>query len=211
MQQKIEKFLSSTRLGGYKTNFAKLKSSDHIVLYKWNTALSESIYPLLQTIEVAFRNALYNSAAAHFNQQDWLLDSKLLHVMDRNKIDKVVTQLKIEKPGFKTGDLIAALSFGFWTRLLDRRYEQLLWPQLLKTTFAGMPKKQRTIRNVAKRFDQVRRLRNRTFHHEPIWHWQDLTMQHDAIIEAISWIEPALLALVNIDRFSEIYQAGPKS
>ena len=105
--------------------------------------------------------------------------------------------------------IIAELNFGFRTSLLDRRYEQVLWPQLIKAAFPYMPKRIRTRRVLSRRFHKVRQLRNRIFHHEPIWYWQDLPQQHEQILEAISWIEPAVKDLVmTIDRFSPIYQHG---
>lgn len=50
-------------------------------------------------------------------------------------------------------------------------------------------------------------MRNRIFHHEPIWYWQDLPQQHERALEAISWIEPAVKDLVmTVDRSPPIYQ-----
>ena len=47
-------------------------------------------------------------------------------------------------------------------------------------------------------------------HFEPIWHMPYLEQIHDEIIEAIKWLEPELLYLVDIDRFVDIYRKGPK-
>lgn len=48
------------------------------------------------------------------------------------------------------------------------------------------------------------------FHYEPIWHWRDLKARHDHILTAIQWIEPEVLKLLPIDRFSKIYEKGPQ-
>ena len=57
--------------------------------------------------------------------------------------------------------------------------------------------------------DRIRRLRNRVFHHEPIWHLPDLPKQHELILETIGWISPAMLAATRLlDRFDSVYTRG---
>ena len=57
----------------------------------------------------------------------------------------------------------------------------------------------------------IHRLRNRVFHHEPIWHLQDLELRHREILETIGWISPAVLAITRmLDRFSSVYTMGPQ-
>ena len=41
------------------------------------------------------------------------------------------------------------------------------------------------------------------------WYRRDLPESHDQIIEAISWIEPALMRSIEENGFPEIYNAGP--
>lgn len=73
-----------------------------------------------------------------------------------------------------------------------------------------MPRRIRTRKTLSTRLNKVRHLRNRTFHHEPIWHWADLLQQHNELIETIGWINPALQETVKIlvDRFPMIYHQG---
>lgn len=98
------------------------------------------------------------------------------------------------------------MNFGFWTSLLDKRYEQV--PALLKSAFPHMPRRLRTRINLSKRFNEVRKLRNRIFHHEPIWYWP-LPDKHQRIIEAIRWIEPAMADYIAVvDRFSTVHSEG---
>jgi len=62
---------------------------------------------------------------------------------------------------------------------------------------------------LSKRLHPVRHLRNRVFHHEPIWHWRDLVQQHNELLEAISWINPAMLEMIKVlDRFPDVRQQG---
>jgi hypothetical protein len=116
-------------------------------------------------------------------------------------------QLDLKKgSNWVIGHLIAELSFGFWTALLDKRYEQQLWPKIIKASFPGMLNSERTIAKLRHRFHFIRKFRNRIFHYEAIWHWQNLPQVHTEIIEAISWIEPCLLDLIKLDRFVATYQ-----
>lgn len=170
-------------------------------------ALSESLYPVLQVLEVALRNSIHSAASHYFGRNDWYNDHHIIHSKDVGALDKAKGILTRQRKPLEPGRIIAELNFGFWTSLMDRRYEQVLWPQLIKIAFPYMPKKVRTRRVLSRRFNKIRRLRNRIFHHEPIWYWQDLPQQHEQILEAISWIEPAVKELVmTIDRFPQIYQ-----
>jgi hypothetical protein len=91
----------------------------------------------------------------------------------------------------------------------DVRYEKTFWPWLLKPVVPNMPRHIRIRKNLSKRLNRVRTLRNRIFHHEPIWHWRDLQNQHKDTLEAIMWLNPAMSAFVGqFDRFEEIYKNG---
>jgi hypothetical protein len=73
------------------------------------------------------------------------------------------------------GRIVAELNLGFWTSLFNAYYEQKgasdprLWPRLLLAVVPRMPRRQRTRRNLVRYLNDIRALRNRVFHHEPIW------------------------------------------
>ena len=72
-----------------------------------------------------------------------------------------------------------------------------------------MPRTNRTRQKLSQRFNKIRNLRNRVFHHEPIWYWQDLAQQHQDMLEALSWMAPAMLELeMTVDRFDDTYYNG---
>ncbi len=150
-------------------------------------ALSESLYPVLQALEVTLRNSIHGAACHHFGRDDWYNDHHIIrHPNDVGALDKAKGILTRQHKALDSGRIIAELNFGFWTSLLDRRYEQVLWPQLIKAAFPHMPKRIRTRRVLSQRFHKVRQLRNRIFHHEPIWYWQDLPQQHEQILECVT-------------------------
>jgi hypothetical protein len=203
--------LSEERMNTYINYSGEYKGFNSIELYKWNTALSESLYPALQTIEVALRNTIHNAIILHFNDINWLFNQDFLHKWEQITVKKEIENLirKQKKP--TVHGLISELKFGFWTSLLDKRYEQVLWTKIIKDVFPKLKRKYRTRKFVSKIFNQIRNLRNRVFHYEPIWYWHDLKKQHMQIIEAIQWIDRGALNLIeNIDRFELIYKEGPK-
>ncbi len=201
--------LSNERLEAYRNRLGDQEHDNLLTHYAWNIVLCESLYPCLQMLEVVLRNRLHNRISEHFGQPNWYEDPSILRPRDRAMIGKAKDNLtKMGKP-HDPGRVVAELSFGFWTSLMDRRYEQVLWPRLLADCFPHMPRTLRTRKNISKRFNAIRRLRNRVFHHEPIWHWQDLDKQHRNILEAIGWIEPAAKDFVMaIDRFPMQYRNG---
>ncbi|VAW57192.1 hypothetical protein MNBD_GAMMA07-1994 [hydrothermal vent metagenome] len=199
--------LSPERLNAYKD---RITSNGQLNLFShcaWNIALSESLYPSLQTLEIALRNTIHVSASTYFKRDDWFNDASIIHNhYNINAITKAKNTLQRKQKSLDSGRIIAELNFGFWTSLFDSRFEQVLWHKIIKTTFPHMPKTYRTRQNLSQRFNKIRNLRNRVFHHEPIWYWQDLQQQHKDILSALRWISPEMSDLVmTVDRFDVVY------
>jgi hypothetical protein len=204
----LTQILSSDRLNAYRTLMSEPVSDLQILTcYAWNITLSESLLPSLHILEIALRNTIQQSASIAFGCTDWFnIPGLLQHEHERNAIQKASAALKQQNKSYNDNRIVAEVGFGFWTSLLDKRYEQTLWPRLLKNAFPYMPRHIRTRAKISKRFHAIRQLRNRVFHHEPIWHWQNILQQHQEIIEAITWIEPSAADfLLAIDRFSTVY------
>lgn len=208
--EKLIKTLSSERIGAYRDRINDDTDINLFAHYAWNMALSESLYPTLQILEVALRNTIHRAICENLGQTNWYDNGNIINSdRDRGAINKAQKNLIMTKKPIEPNQLITELTFGFWTALMDRRYEQVLWPKLLKPCFPYMPRHLRTRKNTSGRFERIRRLRNRIFHHEPIWYWHDLEKQHQDILEAIGWIEPAARDFVAIvDKFPSAYQNG---
>lgn len=207
---KLSMALSAERLAAYQQRLGPTGDLDLFAHYAWNMALSEALYPSLQVLEVALRNSIHGAVSRHTGRFDWYDDARLVQFpKDRDMVSQTKAILAAKRKPPDPGRIVAELSFGFWTALLDRRYEQVLWPTLLKACFPAMPRALRTRANLSKRFQRVRVLRNRIFHHEPVWYWQDLPQQHADILEAVAWIEPAARDLVvAVDQFPTVYGVG---
>jgi len=118
--------LSKNRLTKYIGYSDRYKGFDVIELYKWNTRLCESLYPVLQTIEVTFRNATNHAIISSFGKKDWLVDLELLKSPEQFRVQEAQNYLIKNKKTLTVDRLVAELSFGFWTSLLDARYEHHL-------------------------------------------------------------------------------------
>ena len=216
----VEQAISSERLRPYRRSPQEADVAVH-ARYLWNVALSEALYPPLQALEVALRNGIHAAATGAFGSATWfhqrlsdqvpVLQPDQRAQVARTTIDltrRLAPQGRVATPG----DVVASLPFGFWTTLFSSRYEgpNLLWPRLLATVFPFIPRRMRTRRTVAGRLDQIRKLRNRAFHHEPIWNRRDLAGEHATIVETVGWLSPPLLETTGLyDRFPTIHRLGP--
>ena len=209
----LVRVLSSERVRGYEKRLGTSDPETILSFVRWNTALSQSLYSSLQVLEVGLRNSIHSAASRLFGRADWLDDANVLrHPHEFSALEKARRDIAQRGGPESPGRLIAELSFGFWTSLLDKRYEQTLWPSLLKEAFPGMPRRVRTRANLSRRFNVVRRLRNRVFHHEAIWHWTDLADQHAHMMEAVGWISDDALGLAtSMDQFNLIHARRPEN
>ena len=126
-------------------------------------------------------------------------------------MNRAIDTLKYQNKKPSTGDIIAELNFGFWTSLFDVRYERIFWQKLIKDMFPSMPRRLRTRHTASARLNRIRKLRNRVFHYEPIWHWADLQEQYREILETTHWISPETATLVHSkSRFPGILTERPQ-
>ncbi|HAT7072035.1 TPA: hypothetical protein JAN90_04495 [Legionella pneumophila] len=202
---------SEERLDGYLSH-AKCNNSktDALIAYSWNIELSQSLYPALQILEITLRNSLHQALSTNFNTTYWF-DLPFLHEREKKQIEQAKEDLKKENKKVKAGHVVAKMSFGFWTSLFDVRYEhgQVFWPKLLKPSFPSLSKSQRTRTYLSRELNRIRFLRNRIFHHEPIWHWKDLSDQHASIINMTNGLSISAARYLNIfDQFPSVYFDG---
>lgn len=202
---------SEERLAGYQKHCGVEDNIELLSRYLWNLALSESLYPLLQNLEIALRNRLYKVISAHYKNAYWLEEVDILYAREQQLVKAAIAEIRKSGKTVSPANIVTELNFGFWTSLFDRRYEhqQRLWPILLKSTFPHIPVRLRTRATLSKILTRIRHLRNRIYHYEPIWYWQDLPQQHQQIIAVMGWIQPSLIRFNNfLDRFTIIYQTG---
>src|SRR5258708_9833357 len=127
MQQPINplrEVLSDDRIEGYRR--AETDTDiDLLTRYFWNAALSETLYPLLQNLEVPLRNRMF-LAIAQLWGPTWLTDMpSALKRSAQDERDHAIPRLQAQRKQATTGRIISGLSFDFWTPLLDLSYDQV--------------------------------------------------------------------------------------
>lgn len=219
--------LSTERLHEYRRTPADT-ALERLGYYAWNVALCESLYPSLHLCEVTLRNSLFEVLRREFpvvprgtRVTCWLDDgTRVLTPEHAARVDaakrKLMDRLKGSRVPFTPGRLVAEMSFGFWTYLFDSDYGYVspktpgLWPRLLDRVFPNLPPSHvipRRRGDFAVRLSEIVRLRNRAFHHEPLWNEPDLARKHAMVLETIEWMNPAVArALKEFDRFPWVWQ-----
>ena len=197
----LQRALSEERLQAYAIQ-GDTDSLDAVARYIWNLALSAAMQPALHALEITFRNHLFensvrivNEASLAFREVEcWLdADPSLLEDNELQTVEDAKEVLRRSRKPLTAGRLIARLGFGFWVSLCKRPYEQgrtsgpALWPGILKSAFPFLEKPKRTRSQIFHRMDELRELRNRVSHHEPIWD-HDMLEAHSKILETIGWI-----------------------
>jgi hypothetical protein len=101
----LRDILSTPRFEGY-----RLSSTDSDLLclerYVWNVALSETLYPTLQYLEIAMRNSIHSAASTTFKNDFWfdmpsiITDQTTRRIISeaKNKLTKVGKAVNAIKP-----------------------------------------------------------------------------------------------------------------
>lgn len=203
--------ISSARLGRYAMQSAT--PAEDLAKYAWNMELCEAMYPLLHGFEVALRNRVHSELWRHLGYQRWFDPQRNILRKDEMKLVKgAIRKLRRNKKQPNVGRIIAELSLGFWIHLFSLKYEQLLWhSRLLHDVFPYAPRQELGIHKVRARLNRIHYLRNRVFHHEPIWHWSNLKRLHEEILETTAWLSKDWSrVLIMHDRFPAVLAAGYK-
>ncbi len=191
----IERIISNERLQPYLTHH-KGNQEKAIQHYKSNILVSEAFYPLLSILEIGLRNSIDYQLTIRFNDKNWFENHEFIKIASRFQIARISdarSNILSEKKEITCGRIISELSFGFWTSLFDTKFEMTLW-KTLRLAFPNCPKKIRKRRTMSSKFNSVRKLRNRIFHHEAItWNLDVIKEYENEILEALEWMNKDLV------------------
>lgn len=183
----LQTSLSPERMNSYFIR-AKGDRGKAFELYLWNTSLSSSLYGPLQMLEVTLRNSINKQLCDKYGN-DWYQITNPAIFLDNqaNRLAEAMKDFDKTRP-ITVSDVVANISFGFWTDILHFEMYDELWKQCTHKAFPHRPKgtKRNTIAPFVKR---LKELRNRVAHHEPILS-RDLAKDHDLILEILDWICP---------------------
>lgn len=208
----VKRLLSGPRFESYRSSPT---DSDMLCLerYSRNLALCEALYPTIHILEVALRNAIHNACTTAFGNDYWFDDPQRVSNARAIRIISSAKQnlVRATKP-IEANRIVAELHFGFWRALFFKEYEQKLWRHIVKDVFPNAPKSMQQRSQLGGRIHRAKELRNRIFHHEPIWHWSDLKQQHEEALETLLWIGSSMHTLaVECDRFPAVHSRGAAS
>jgi hypothetical protein len=167
--------------------------------YKGNILISESFYPLLSVLEIGLRNSIDYQLTKRFNDRRWYENMEFIKIASRFQIDRISdakSNILSEKKEITPGRIISELSFGFWTSLFDVKFEMTLWKSL-RLSFPNCPKQIRQRKTMSSKFNSIRKLRNRIFHHEAIsWNLGVLDRFRLELEEGIEWLDKDLMCWI---------------
>ncbi|KTD47903.1 Abi-like protein [Legionella quinlivanii] len=195
--------LSMDRLKSYEILCPNQGKSNIIGAYHWNLLISQALYPFIHSVEIALRNSIHHAATQKFQTEFWfefvIKDGKSKSILTETKND-----LSKRFENFSASDIVAGLTFGFWTTLIkqktytDQFNPHRLWPDLIPSVFPHYARGNDDRKNISKRFEEIRLIRNRLFHHEPIWKFKkantpqeciaELRRKFNDIFKAIGWM-----------------------
>ncbi len=153
-------------------------------------------------------------------KQHWLKPdgSRRKKSYQEQQVKKTINDLRAQgRTPIKHDDVISRSMFGYWVSFISEDYQdvtekRLLWPNLLPDIFPNYPYKHK-LDKIAKRLKNIKELRNRMSHHEPIWKFYTietnntldyhqpiyglnsslsiLLRQYDELLETIRWMSKA--------------------
>ncbi|MCX6975894.1 MAG: Abi family protein [Verrucomicrobia bacterium] len=169
-----------------------------VLVYERNTAISEALYGIMQAVEVCLRNSIHRTLSA--SRGDFWFDHVTMAPPQLEKLEAAKRQLAKDQRTVTAGAVVAELSLGFWTSLISREYDALLWVPILHKAFpyaegrkTGADRKEVVTKlsraEIHDRLEGLRKLRNRIAHHEHILKL-DLPRLYAESLEVLGWICP---------------------
>lgn len=180
-------------------------------LYLWNAQVGEAFHIPIQAAEVALRNKINAALVAQFGA-DWWDERAFLEIAQPFQVSdiQVATNRILNRQNpLCTGQIVASLSFGFWSGMMDGEYNIPIWSRHLRGSFPHLPAR-RERKHVAARAKKINKLRNRISHHEPIFQ-MNISQEHADILEFIGWICPQKLEWIRPScRMPSVLRMKPK-
>lgn len=218
--------LSTARLGAFR---AADDEANEIVLgrYLWNVGLAEAFYPTIHFLEVQVRNTFHGGIAMLAGPQWFDMADLLVNENARAEIAEAKRRIAGAGHVVDPPRVIAALNIGFWAGLCNREYEQgpsspaaqlPLWPILMKHIGPLLPHDLRTRAALSEFLGRARIIRNRAYHHEPLWkgvrdrhgNLVPLSVDHARMQQVIDALNSHGASLHRIcDRFGDVFDCGP--
>lgn len=186
--------LSSARMATYEIAAGTVQGDAEdlsaLVLYAWNANISSALLAPLHICEVVVRNAVADALEAIYGPLwPWsqVFERSLPDPPQGYSSRKEIQSVR--RYAETTGSLIPELKFVFWQKMFTGRFDDRIWDKHLLPVFPNLDKKLSiaTLRqNIYNDLEQLRKLRNRIAHHEPIF-TRNLDSDYQKIINLIQY------------------------
>jgi len=167
--------LSPARMATYEAA-AGVQGADDLsalVLYAWNAEVSGALLSPLHVCEVIVRNAVSDGLEAVYGPRwPWsaTFERSLPDPLQGYSPRKDLQSARRSAP--TTGKVIPELKFVFWQKMFTSRYDTRLWNHHLLRVLPNMDATKAVAvlrQTIYNDLEQLRKLRNRIAHHEPIF------------------------------------------
>ncbi|MFC5264974.1 hypothetical protein ACFPJ1_22910 [Kribbella qitaiheensis] len=201
----VERWLSKPRADRYLAHCSG-DLAQGLELYFWNSRLAAAAFSDTCHLEVALRNAYDRELSARF--PDWAIDSgSRLFTRTQGHPNAARKQVEMNRRSEQAladarrglgaspthGEVVAATTFGFWTRLTERDRASLFWNPMLSRAFVDSPSRP----HIHELVSRINRFRNRLAHSEPVF--SSRTGLHDRLHDVetlLGHISPKISAVV---------------
>lgn len=158
-------------------------------LYQWNLELSCCFLAPLQVCEVSIRNAIAEAIELTYGA-NWPYDRSFeISLPNPPRTYSPRGNLLQHRNEPTAGKIIAELKFVFWERMFTARHDNTIWNAHLHTVLPHVDATktvQEVRREAYETLNDIRDLRNRIAHHEPIFR-RNIQEEYDRIRKVIGW------------------------
>ena len=167
--------LSPARLGPYEAAAKTQCDADPsaLQLYIWNAQVSGAFLTPMHICEVAIRNAIAEALEPLYGPRwPWAPGFEQSLPTPRSGYSPRQDVFNARRMAHTVGKVIPELKFMFWQGMFTSRHDFRVWDHQLLKVFPGLDRTQSIAglrKGIYDDLDQIRLLRNRIAHHEPIF------------------------------------------
>jgi hypothetical protein len=173
--QAVKSALSVARLSTFEAATVSTGNENYAALnlYAWNARVSAALLAPLHMCEVILRNAVSDALEGVYGMK-WPWSRVFEHSLSAPSIGYSPRKDLVDarRNAASTGKVIPELKFVFWQRMFTERHDVRLWNTHLMRVLPNLDSSKcvgQLRQDIYQEIEQIRRLRNRIAHHEPIF------------------------------------------
>jgi len=171
--QSVTNALSTARISTYENAVGNtLDSSSALELYAWNAQVSGALLTPLHICEVVIRNAVSDALTSVYGDRWAWQQGFERSLKNKGKYNPRQDLLRTRSNIQTIGKLIPEMKFVFWQKMFISHHDGRLWNQHLMQIFPNLDSTKSIAQlrtDIYNELEEIRTLRNRIAHHEPIF------------------------------------------